>query len=75
MVNRTAAGYAAQWPDLLSCRQSRIDFLKGVLVIADNYRRLVDVKEHILMAGIQVALAVLFQGQINCGIGNVMVVD
>jgi hypothetical protein len=36
---------------------------------------LVDVKQHIFMVGIQIAVAVLLQGQVNCRIGNVVVVD
>ena len=75
MVYRTAARYAANGGDLFLSCQPGIDFLKRVLMIADYYRRSVDVKQHIFMAEIQIAVAVLLQGQIDCRIGYVAVVD
>jgi hypothetical protein len=75
MVDRTAAGYAAYRSDLLSGCQGRINFLKRALVMADNDRRLVDVKQHVFAADIQIAVAILFQGQIDGGVGYVVVVD
>ena len=43
-------------------------------MIADDYRRLVDIKQHIIIAGIQVAVTVFLKRQINGGIGSAMVV-
>ena len=75
MVNRTAAGYAAYRLDLILSRQAGIDFLKRALVIADYYRWLVDVKQHIFVAGIQIAIAMLFQRQIDGRVGISLIVD
>ena len=75
MVNRTAARYAPYRGDSFLSRQSGINFLKRALMIADYDRRPVDVKQHVFMTGIQIAVAVLLQGQIDCRVGIVVVVD
>jgi hypothetical protein len=44
-------------------------------MIADDDGGFIDVEPHIFMPGIQIAIAVLFQGEIDCGVGDFLVVN
>src|SRR5690606_25083888 len=75
MIHGAAAGDPPHHMDAALLHQPGLDLLDGILVPADDDRRLVDVEEAALLAGIPVAEHVLLEREVEARIGDAAVVD
>ena len=59
----------------MAASQIMIEFLERILMPPDDNRRPVDVKQQVLECGVEVPETVFFQGQIDGGIGERIIVN
>ncbi len=70
MKNGSSAGYAPNKLNAFLLGIGVITLLKRILVFSNDYGGFVDVKQQIVVGGIQIPQTILFQCQVHARIGD-----